>query len=276
MKYSSLLVILFFSASVAAKKPDADKILREGKMLYALQETSVVATTHFLEHFPADAEKANGYLSYMTGNDINTIIYYHFDSTQILARYYFKESEPDKIDGIPETKQLSPSELEDDLITMREKAIEKIKVNKDGYFTYYDGVSFTLLPVISNNERCVYVMSGSKVGDVIILGNDYKLRFDKNNKYRGVERIHKSLIKLSTKAGIDTTQNATLHKHFISDVIDPTDICTLLLYKDQVEWDLHYVLSRKYVSVFDLKNEKLAIIKAKDWKKIGSGMMNEK
>ncbi|MFC0875739.1 hypothetical protein ACE01N_04050 [Saccharicrinis sp. FJH2] len=275
MKYSALLVILFFSVAVAAKKPDADKILKEGKMLYTLQEASVVATTHFLQQFPAKAEKANGYLSYINGNEINTIIYYHFDSTQILARYHFAASQPDKIAGIPETRQLVPTELEDDLITMREKAIEKIKVNKDGYFTYYDGVSFTLLPVINNHERCVYVMSGSKVGDVIILGNDYQLRFDKNNKYRGVERIHKSLVKLSTKAGMDTTQNATLHKHFISEAIDPTDICTLLLYKDQVEWDLHYVLSRKYVSVFDLKNEKLAIIKTKDWKKIGSGMMNE-
>ena len=260
---------------LSAKKPDASKILEEGKMLYALEKTSVVATTHFITYFPNDADKATGYLSYFNGDEISTIFYDMFDSSQIMARYHFAASDPDHITGIPETKRLIPTDLENDLIILREKAVAKIKLNKDGYYTFYDGVAFTLLPVINKAERSVYVLSGSKMGDVIILGNDYRIKFDKNNKYRGVERIHKSLIKLSTKAGMDTTQNATLHTHLISEAIDPTDICTLLLYRDQVEWDLHYVMSKKYVSVFDLKTQKLVIVKAKDWKKIGSDALKD-
>ncbi|MFB6317796.1 hypothetical protein [Saccharicrinis sp. FJH54] len=274
MKHTLLILFILFSVFVSAKKPDAEKILAEGKMLYTLDKASLVATEHFLKLFPDDSENTNGYLSYLNGNEVITLFYYFFDTTRIIARYHLTATDPVKITGIPETKSLVPTELENSLITMREKAIEKIKVNKDGYYTYYKGVAFTLLPVINSHERVIYVLSGSKMEDVIILGNDYRIKFDENNKYRGVERIHKSLIKLSVSSGIDTTQNATLHKHLISEVIDPTDICTLLLYRNEVDWDLHYVMSKKYVSVFDLKNEKLAIIKRKSWKKINSDKLD--
>ncbi len=51
-----------------------------------------------------------------------------------------------------------------------------------------------------------------------------------------------------------------MHSHVISDLINPTDICTLLLYKEFVDWKTHYVMSKKFVSIFDLEKETLSVI----------------
>lgn len=251
-----------------AVKPNADRLLKKGKALYALEKASWISTDHFLRHFSDKADKASGYFSYDNGDELITLFYSDFDTLQIYARYHLEKDSPHKIIGVPESRNIIPVEIEDDLIEMRGKAVKKIKENKDGYITYYKGISFNLLPVINENESCVYVLSASHVDDFIYMGNDYKLKFDKNNKYRGIERIHKSLIKLNTKSSIDSTQNATLHTHLGSDVISPTDICTLLLYRDMVDWNMHYVMGKKYVSVFDLSTEKLMFIKIRDWKKM--------
>lgn len=66
-----------------------------------------------------------------------------------------------------------------------------------------------------------------------------------------------------------------MHSHILSDCISSTDISTLLLYKDYVEWKTHYVFSKKYVSIFDLKNESLLIMKSKDFNKIVKDQKNK-
>jgi hypothetical protein len=41
------------------------------------------------------------------------------------------------------------------------------------------------------------------------------------------------------------------------------------LYKEFVEWKQHYVVSKKYVSIFDLEKEELMIMTKEAWDKIG-------
>lgn len=59
-----------------------------------------------------------------------------------------------------------------------------------------------------------------------------------------------------------------MHSHVLNDLFTYTDICTLLMYKEYVEWDTHYIIGKKYVSIFDLKKETLITMKLKAWKKM--------
>ena len=60
----------------------------------------------------------------------------------------------------------------------------------------------------------------------------------------------------------------TMHSHIVTDPISSTDICTLLLYKNFVQWNQHIVMSKKKVSIFDLQKETLFIMSKKAWDKI--------
>ena len=159
--------------------------------------------------------------------------------------------------------------LEKDLIQIRQDALEKITSNADNFFKFYKNISLNPIPIIRDNDRKVYVISGTSVNGIVPLGNDYLFRYNNKNSFISKEKIHNSLIQLQTKS--DSTNNpilVTMHSHVISECIDPTDICTLLLYKDFVDWNQHYVISKKFVSIFEMKKETLTIITRKAWDKI--------
>jgi hypothetical protein len=46
-----------------------------------------------------------------------------------------------------------------------------------------------------------------------------------------------------------------MHTHVLSNLIESTDICTLLLYKDYVDWSLHHAVNKDYISILDLNRE---------------------
>lgn len=268
MRYVLALVFISISLGLSASKPNTKKVLEEGKYLYTLEKASWISTDHFLRAFPEKTDSVTGYFSYRSGEYLYTVFYYKFQDIKPLARYRFLYDNPVEIIGIPETKRVELTDLEVDYITIRQNAAERILSNKEGYFTIYENIGLNLIPVINGDERKVYILSGSKTDGYLFLGNDYLLSYNQNNKFRGVERIHKSIIKLPTKRGIDKSVKATMHSHLLSDIIDATDICTLLLYRDFVDWDLHYVIGKKYVSIFNLRTEELAIMKTKKWRKI--------
>ena len=112
-------------------------------------------------------------------------------------------------------------------------------------------------------------MTGPKVSNIVVIGNDYVLTYDKKNKFAKKEKIHNSMLKYPYKSDdSEDKMSATIHSHILSDYITSTDICTLLLYKDFIEWEKHYVVSKKYVSIFDLKTEQLIVITKEAWDKI--------
>ncbi len=112
-------------------------------------------------------------------------------------------------------------------------------------------------------------MTGPQVSNVVIIGNDYLLEYDKMNKLKDKIQIHKSLLQYPYKSDDPESKlESTYHSHIVSEYINSTDICTLLLYKNYVEWKQHYVMSKKYVSIFDMEKENLVIITKKAWDKI--------
>lgn len=269
MRSFVVVLIFVFSHAVWAKKPNPQKVLEEGQFLYMLERASWVASEHFLYHFPEKADSVTGYFSYQSGDEIFTLFYYKFDKVRLFARYRFQADQPEQVSGLPQSKNLNATSYESDLISIREEAATRIKRNRDGLFTIYDNIPFNLIPIIRNNEKKVLVLSGLISDDFLFMGNDYLLNYNRKNEFRGMRRLHEQLIKLPlNNSGLNQSANATMHTHSSRDIITSSDIAILLLYKAYVGWKLHYVMGKKYVSVFDLEKEALAIVKRKDWKRI--------
>lgn len=156
-----------------------------------------------------------------------------------------------------------------DLIAIRQETVQQVYENKEGFFTFYENTSLNFIPLIRNGKKQVFILTGSQISDVVNIGNDYLLIYNKKHKLTKKEKLHNTLLQFKGKS--DDPENpitSTHHSHTLSDIINSTDICTLLLYKDFVEWKQHYVISKKYVSIFDLEKEDLVVLTRKAWDKI--------
>ena len=259
-------LIMSFLVSYS-QSDDLDKILEEGQMLYRLESASWKSTDHFLESFGNKIDSVGGYLSYESeGNTI--AIFYAEDNDKILARYLFtgfKENMTVEVDTLNEVS----SELEKDLMIIREDAENQLNQNKGDFFSYYQNCSFNIIPVISEDQRRVFIITASQVNSTVVLGNDYLLTYDKKNRLTKREKIHNNIIQFPSKySDSEGKMEESFHSHVLSDYINSTDICTLLLYRDFVDWKKHYVMSKKYVTIFDLDSEKLFSMTTKAWRKI--------
>jgi len=255
---------------------ETEKILAEGKLLFRLEKASWYGTDDFLARFPKQRDSIGGYLSYV--NDKNRVINIFFkrdNPYHILVRYHF-DSIPVTIPIIIDSINHVATQFEIDLITIRQDAIQKISDNSDDFFTFYENTSLNPIPVINKGERKVFILTGPQISNLVVIGNDYVLTYDSKNKFSEKEKIHQSMLQYPYKSDkLDNKMESTYHSHILSECISSTDICTLLLYKDFVEWKQHYVISKKYVSIFELEKENLVIITKKAWDKINKNQ-NEK
>ncbi len=222
-----------------------------------------------LARFITKKDSIGGYLSYENEeNKINTIFFSRFDSNKILVRYEF--------DSLPKTKPIKidstnhiASDLEKSLIKIRQDARERAYSNEDKFFSFYDNTSLNFIPIINDKQRSVFVLTGPQVSGVVLLGNDYKLSYDKKNEFKKKKKIHNSILQFPYTSGDKENPTvSTIYSHAITEYISSTDICTLLLYKNYVEWNQYIVMSEKKVSIFDLEKESLFTMKRKTWEKI--------
>ncbi|MFY0605451.1 MAG: hypothetical protein JXR10_01980 [Cyclobacteriaceae bacterium] len=269
MKNITLTLLLILSVlQLKAQKPDSEAILKEGKQLYRLEKAAWYSTDHFLANFQDQRDSIGGYLSY-EGTDglVYSIFFSRFDNFQILARYQFQNTPTPEPNWVS-TKDNTPISLESDLITIRQNTMNMIYAEGNDFFTFYENTSFNPIPIIDGNERRVYVLTASQKQGSVFIGNDYLLEYDLSNNLKSKIKLHNSLIELPFKAPNGQKVTATMHTHIISEHIDPTDICTLLLYKDYVDWSQHITINKKYVSILDLQNENLAIMTKKAFEKM--------
>ncbi len=97
------------------------------------------------------------------------------------------------------------------------------------------------------------------------------MTYNKKNEFVKKKKLHNTLIQFLYKSeNKDNPTVSTIHSHVITKYITSTDICTLLLYKDYVEWKQHIVISEKEVSIFDMEKEILVTMKRKAWEKINN------
>jgi hypothetical protein len=269
MKKIISILLLFTNLIGFSQNSKTTKILEEGKLLYRLEKASWYGTDDFLERFSNKKDSIGGYLSYQTENNkVNCIFFSRYNNDKILVRYQFDsipKQEPIKIDTINK----NVTEIERDLIEIRQDARDRVYKNTEGFFTFYENTSLNFIPVITKKEKQVFILTASQISGIVLLGNDYILKYSKKNKFKSKIKLHNTIIQFPYKAeNSDNTMVSTIHSHVVTDYITSTDICTLLLYKDYVEWKKHYVIGKKHVTIFDLEKEILAVMTRKAWNKI--------
>lgn len=259
-----LLIILFGFKSLGQSQIDkkTSEILEEGKMLYKSEMASWYGSDIFMEKY-SEKEKIGGYLSYTKNENSTCIFFSKGESPKVLGTIDFDTTF--KI-------ETAKSDLVERELTENEFALYKIRtealriINSDTLYKTYKNSNLNLIPIITNKEKKVFVLTGPKSNGVMLFGNDYLLTFDKNNMLLKQKRLHNSLIPI--EFGDKNEIEATIHSHVIDDLISSTDICTLLLYGKFAKIKTHYVISKKYVSIWDCKKETLIVMTREAFEKI--------
>lgn len=206
-----------------------------------------------------------GYISY-TENEKHKCIFFDRDSIpHVITTIIFDDSFVPEAAAV-DTMQRNFTPYEKDLHIIRQKALAV--ATTDTIFKWYENTSLNPIPVIYNNKKKVYFLTGPSKTGVVIFGNDYLVTFDKRNNIKSVKSLHKNIIPISFTDNPQET--VTMHSHTDSTghYITATDICTLMLYCPYTNWKQHYVISSKNVSIFDCYKSKLVIITRKAWEKI--------
>lgn len=260
--FLSTTFLLFFF--VFGHSQNTKKIENEGILLYRLEKASWYASDLLMDTYDLLIDSAGGYVSYVNDNDeVVTVIYDKKDPSLILLRFTFDkipQPEPKNTEPIP--SEATP--IEKDLISIRQLVMKEMESNLDNFFRFYKKTQPNVIPLITKRSRKAFVLTGTTEPNTLLIGNDYELIFSKKNKIKKKRILHKSLISYEFKSSAGEPLVSTMHSHVITELITATDICTLLLYKNFLEWDKHYVFGKKYISLFDLKTETLIILKKKE------------
>lgn len=269
---SIILIFIFLSmlSNVYGQfEKEKKAILEEGFLLYRMEKASWKATDLLFEKYGEYQDKLGGYISYIDKKETKTIFWSREKDRKVLFTFSFDEKIDEKTVSITNSER-ELSQLEADLVSAREKALKEMQ-SDTAMFKMYEEVNPNPVLLSEGKEIKVFIISGAKENGYVPLGNDYLLIFRKG-ELKSKEKLHNNLILIPAKSkeGEEKIKYSFHgHKGKTSELITSTDICTLLLYKDFVEWKQHYVISAKYVSIFDLDTANLIIMTKEAFDKIG-------
>jgi hypothetical protein len=272
----SCLIIVFQSFSQIELDKKSDTLLAEGRRLYKSEMASWYGTDIFLGQYK-DKDRIGGYFSY-SGNDGNKCIFFsRGDTPRVIGTIAFDDTynvQTAKAD-LTERELTDP---EHELCMLRIAASKM--VSSDTLFKYYEHTNLNLIPLITGNERKVYILTGPQQTDIVIFGNDYLLTFDKENKIITKQQLHRNIISINyggkAAKGEDVVGTMHTHQPETGDFITPTDICTLMLYEKFAKWKQHVVVSANYVSIWDCEKDQLVIISKEAMDKINKSQENHR
>lgn len=237
---------------------EAQPIVAEGKLLYKSEMASWYGTDLFLEKY-TQRDNIGGYFSYTDNGVARCIFFSNGDSPKVIGTISFDSTyniETAKTD----LAERSFSKTENELYEIRKLAMQEIE--SDTLFKSYQNTSFNLIPLIHEQQKKVYVLTGPRETGVVIFGNDYLLTFDKDNKLLLKKQLHRNLIPVYYGNEEDKNAVGAMHMHLpeTGHFITPTDICTLLLYAKFAKWKQHTVVSEKYLNMWNCESEQLTVI----------------
>jgi len=235
-------------------------IVEEGKRLYRSEMASWYGTDVFLENYK-DKANVGGYFSY-SENEISKCIFFSKNSQpKVIGTILFFGTYNKKAAKTDLTER-DFTNTEKDLYTIRQIALTTIST--DTLFKTYKNTNFNLIPLITNNEKKVYVLTGPQQNGVVIFGNDYLLTFDKDNNLLKRKQLHKNINQINYGGIAEKGKEVegTMHSHLpgTGDFITSTDICTLMLYEKFTKWKYHNVVSKKYLSTWNCLTDELVVI----------------
>ncbi len=263
------LLSLLISATLFAQEDlgkISDSLVAEGLKLYRSEMASWYGTDIFLEKYK-NRENIGGYFSYSDNNIAKCIFFSKGDTSKVIGTISFDTSY-NVSNAQVDLNERDFTNYENELHQIRTAALKTI--NSDTLFKHYKNTNLNLIPLISNEQKKVYVLTGPQENGVVIFGNDYLLTFNDNNELVSKKQLHKNIISINYGSSGDTTIIGTMHTHLpeTGDFITPTDICTLMLYEKFAKWQQHYVMSKNYVSIWDCNKNILAILTRKAWDNI--------
>ena len=272
MKRLFFLFLTFVSLSAVAQTDLQIRIktvVDEGKRLYRSEMASWYGTDLFLGNYKSRAN-VGGYFSYTTKEEVSKCIFFSkAEKPRVIGTISFDKTfnpELAKID-LNEREFIT---LENDLYAIRKVALTII--NTDTLFKKYSNTDLNLIPIVYNNEKKVYVLTGPKQGGAVIIGNDYLITFDNNNQLTGKKALHKNIIPVpyAGRQSDGTEIVSTLHSHLpeTGDIMTSTDICTLMLYEKYAKWKTHKVVSQKYLSTWDCAKDELTVMTMEEVEKM--------
>ncbi|GAA4768809.1 MULTISPECIES: hypothetical protein [Flavobacterium] len=263
-------IIIFSLNCFAQSKIDKmkDEVVKEGILLFKSEMASWYGSDILIEKI--DRSKFGGYVSYTEEENTKCVFLSNDKVPQIIGMVTF-----DKTFDIKNAKtdlvERKPSEIESQLFELRTKSLEAI--SNDTIFKQYKNTNLNIVPIISKDSKKVYVLTGPTQNGVVLFGNDYLITFNRKENIDNIKKLHSSLIPVQYGGGDpDKKSVASMHSHLpeYSDIITATDICTTMLYQKFTEWESSYVMSKKYVSMWDCKKNDLIIMTIEAWEKISN------
>lgn len=243
-------------------------IVAEGKKLYQSEMASWYGTDIFLERYGDLKIMIGGYFSYTENDTAKCVFFSKSEHPKVIGTIKFDSTYSVKTAILDSTERnFTSNEL--DLFTIRKLAIAEI--TSDTMFKSYKNTNYNIIPLIDKKEKKVFVLTGPKVDSVVIFGNDYLLTFNQKNKLIEKKKLHNNIITIKYDGEEDVISYHT-HKGKTRDLITSTDICTLMLYEKFANWKQHYVMTEKYVCIWDCKTNRLVTLTKKAWDKINKGI----
>lgn len=238
----------------------AQPIVKEGKLLYRSEMASWYGTDIFLEKY-SNRNNIKGYFSYQDNDTAKCIFYSKGDHPRVIGMMGFDSTYSTNTASIDlQEREFTPYEKE--LFQLRTNALNEIQSDTI-LFKTYKNTDLNLIPLISNNERKVYVLTGPKNNGVVIIGNDYLLTYDNSNQLLTKKRLHQNIIPIYYGEQQDDKQIVgTMHSHLpeTGDFITATDICTLMLYEKLAKWKSHQVVSKNYLNIWNCETNSLIVV----------------
>ena len=181
MKAKIVLYFLFVSLPLFAQSKkilkQAAEIEAEGRMLYRSEMASWYGSDLFMETFKNNTSRIGGYISYPQEEETKCVFYSNDPEPKALGTISFDSTFSVKT-ALQVYIERQLSDVEKEYVTLRVKA--KAEIQKDTLFSHYKNSSLNLIPVINENMRRVYVITGPKNSGVILFGNDYVLDYDED------------------------------------------------------------------------------------------------
>lgn len=268
-----ILVLALVSTSCFGKKnfeKENKAILEEGIRLYRSEKASWHGTDLFMERY-TDQNNIGGYFSYVDGPNTAVCVFFSREEQPKVIGTVSFDSTYNIYTANVDLKARSFTEQELAIYDLRASAVKVLSENKDGFFRSYENTNYNIVPLIYNNERKVYILTGSQQDGTICIGNDYLLSFNNKNQLKSQKKLHQSLITFNYgKEGEEVKEAMHTHLPANGPLMTATDVCTLMLYAPYTRWKQHIVYTKDYMSFWVAAGPHLMTISTEAMRKINA------
>ena len=253
--YLSILLLSIATQIRAQSEHDSNSVITEGRRLYKSELASWNSTDLLKGDASFLALNPGGYFSYEDGGYVRSVFFNKGEPKQVITTIQY-DSTVDVANAQIDRTARAFTPLEQNLLAITQAT--KAEIENTHFFQRYRNAGLNIIPLIYENSRKVFVMTVPANDNEVIIGNDYVITFDNENRLVEKRRIHQSMLTFPAKNKTnDTAKNIdfTYHTHFpkTGDFFTSTDICILLLYGPKTEWKYHMVIGRKRSYSWDVR-----------------------